>query len=273
MTTPVLTEKRGVPDAPETIGDELYRQRMNFANLLAALDPTDWEAPSRCSEWSVADVAGHVLNGAEFHVARLTGSANLARFTRYGAFQPAVTPQAWLRDSPRRTPDATINELRELAVSERELFRARLEAPDGEPERGPTGRPLHWSTRSLHSLWDSWIHERDVALALGQPAPSAARSFPLATMYGFLIVGSVAARRGTPLHVTLDLSDIAATPYEIGITADDVYVAAGSRTVPQVFGSAAEMLDSAAGRSPGLRTLQAPDFLLTALRHFRVALT
>ncbi|TDO37039.1 hypothetical protein C8E87_0633 [Paractinoplanes brasiliensis] len=61
--------------------------------------------------------------------------------------------------------------------------------------------------------------------------------------------------------------------YELGIAEDDVYVATGSRNAPQAHGSAAEMLDSAAGRGPGVETLAAPGFVLTALRHFQDALT
>ncbi|MEU8821848.1 maleylpyruvate isomerase family mycothiol-dependent enzyme [Actinoplanes sp. NPDC048796] len=268
--TLVLTEKKGVPGAPLLIADELHRQRTNFLRLLADLDPDEWEAQSRCTEWSVADVVGHVINGAEFHVARLTGSAQLARFRRYGAFDPATTPGAWLRDSVRRTPREAIATLRRLAGAERRHFRIRAEKPESTLEPGPAGRPLQWSVRSLHTLWDSWIHERDVALALGRAPRSPARTLPLTTMYGLLIVGSAAARRGEPLSATLDLWDSAASPYEVGVRADDVFVASGVGMRPQGSGPVAEVLDSAAGRGADPRqTLDAPEPVLAALTHFR----
>jgi uncharacterized protein (TIGR03083 family) len=270
LSTVVLTEKHGVSSSPQLIADELHRQRTNFLRLLAALDPHEWPAPSRCAGWSVEDVVGHVINGAEFHVARLTSSFELARFRRYGPFDPVTTPPAWLGDSVRRTPAAAIETLRELAEAEHRYFMARVRAPEDALEPGPAGRPLHWTTRTLHTLWDAWIHERDVALAVGRAPQSPVRSFPLMTMYGLLIVGSASAHRGRPLTVTLDLRGAAASPYDLGLEDDDVFVAAGSSGAVQGSGAAAEVLDSAAGRGTDLRqALDAPESARSAMIHFR----
>ncbi|GIJ76592.1 TIGR03083 family protein [Micromonospora phaseoli] len=260
MSDLVLTEKRGLNAGPEPIGTALEHQRSNFLRLVTQLDPAGWAAKSRCTAWSVHDVVRHVVNVAELHIALLSGSPDVERFLRHGPILPATTPQLWLADSPAQNPEETIQTLAVLIERERELFQARTAGPEGPLMPSPSGRQLHWSTLSLHMLWDAWIHERDVALALGFEPESRAEDFPLVTMYGLLLAGGVGVLAGHPPAATLALRDITETRYEIGVAEDDVFVVAGADGDAQGHGAAGEVLDSLTGREPDLaQALTAPE--------------
>ncbi|WBB81053.1 maleylpyruvate isomerase family mycothiol-dependent enzyme [Micromonospora sp. WMMD882] len=266
MSDLVLTEKRGLTAGPEMIAATLTRQRSNFLRLLAKLDADAWAAPSRCSAWSVHDVVGHVINVAELHVGLLGGGQDMERFLRHGPFSPATTPALWLADSPRQSPEATVQTLADLVDREQELFSARMAGPDGPLMPAPSGRLLHWSTRTLHMMWDAWIHERDVALALGLEPESRVEDFPLVTMYGLLLAGGVGVIGGQPPATVLALRDAAVSRYEIGVVDDDVFVAAGVDAEPDGHGDTAEVLDSLTGREPDLlRALTAPEPVIRSL--------
>ncbi|WP_428965017.1 maleylpyruvate isomerase family mycothiol-dependent enzyme [Micromonospora fluostatini] len=269
----VLTERRGLTVGPELIGEEVRRQRSNLLRLLATLNPQDWAAPTRCPDWSVHDLLRHMLNVTEFHVCHLSGDPELERFTRHGPFRPAITPALWLKDSPEQTPEATVEAWTQIVAEEQRHFAARAAEPDGPLTTGPSTRQLHWSTLSLHVLWDNWIHERDVALALGREPESRAEDFPLVTMYGLLIAGGVATVTGHPPAVTLELGDDATTRYEIGVDDDDVFVAAGATGDPHGSGSTTEVLDSLSGRGPELaEALRAPASVVAPLGTLRLVM-
>ncbi|MFD2765310.1 maleylpyruvate isomerase family mycothiol-dependent enzyme [Micromonospora eburnea] len=266
MSDLVLTEKRGLTAGPATIGATIQRQRSNFLRLVTQLDPAGWSAKTRCTAWSVHDVVRHVVNVAELHVALLSGSPDVGRFLRHGPFHPATTPALWLADSPAQSPEETVQTLTDLVARERELFQARAVGPEGPLMPAPSGRQLHWSTLSLHMLWDAWIHERDVALALGLEPESRAEDFPLVTMYGLLIAGGVGVLVGNPPAATLALRGATESRYEIGVAEDDVFVAAGVDGDPQGHGAADEVLDSLTGREPELaRALTAQEPVLASL--------
>lgn len=267
MSDLVLTEKRGLSAGPEAIGAALQRQRSNFVRLISKLDPDAWSAGSRCSAWSVHDVVRHVVNVAELHVGLLSNSPDVARFLRHGPFQPTTTPGLWLQDSPRHSPEETVQTLAGLVEQERKLFAARAAGPEGPLMPAPSGRQLHWSTLSLHMLWDAWIHERDVALALGWEPESRVEDFVPVTLYGLLIAAGVGMIAGNPPATTIELRDATGSPrYEIGVVEDDVFVAAGVDTAAQGHGDAAEVLDSLTGRGPDLtQALPAPESVLQSL--------
>lgn len=70
---------------------ELYRQAQDrFGTVLADVGQTQWDAPSACTEWSVRDVAGHVIWGQYQLRAWATGEEYAERAGAPGAPQPRV---------------------------------------------------------------------------------------------------------------------------------------------------------------------------------------
>jgi uncharacterized protein (TIGR03083 family) len=146
--------------------DELWRtihgQRSALADILGTLSPQDWEHASLCPDWTVRDVAAHVISSAGFS----TGEALVGVLRARGNFNRLMFNEA-KRLSARPT-DEIIADYRRL---------------DGS-RRHPPG------TTTVDPLMDVLVHTQDIVRPLGRhhemPArPSAvaadqvwSRSFP-----------------------------------------------------------------------------------------------
>lgn len=146
------------------------RQRLRFEALLGGLSEEEWITPSRCSGWTIHDVAAHLVGVNSFWSASL--AAGLAgRPTRVlGGFDPVDTPElmvAQMRGLTRhevlvqlaRTTDVFVEAISGLDDDDWSML---AEAPPG-----------HLSIRLMvqHALWDCWIHERDIAIPFGMETP------------------------------------------------------------------------------------------------------
>jgi uncharacterized protein (TIGR03086 family) len=70
---------------------ELYRRAQDgFDAVLADVRPEQWDAPSACAEWTVLDVAGHVIWGQHQMQAWATGEDYTEKAGAPGAPRPAV---------------------------------------------------------------------------------------------------------------------------------------------------------------------------------------
>jgi uncharacterized protein (TIGR03086 family) len=93
-----------------------YRKAQDdFDAVLAAVAPDQWDAPSECTEWTVRDVAGHVIWGQRQMRAWATGTDYADRRGAPGAPHPgemagpdpvAVWRAARAESVPTLTPDA-----------------------------------------------------------------------------------------------------------------------------------------------------------------------
>lgn len=165
-------------DAPPIIsidgppGDQLepvVRQRRRLEATLVELDDAAWISPSRCDGWSVQDVVAHLVSvDAFWRASLLAGLAGTP--TRYlDGFDPAATPALIVEGTRSHTPAEMLDQ---YVASNRGFLDALAEVD----ERGwsmlgesPAG---HVPIRLLahHALWDCWVHERDIVLALGTTA-------------------------------------------------------------------------------------------------------
>jgi uncharacterized protein (TIGR03083 family) len=249
----VLTEKTGFRTGPDTIREALYAQRRRFSAFLMNLRPSSWSARSRCSEWTVHEVARHVLDVTELHADRLARRSG--RFDDLDAFDPVTTPPKWLAGSFDQTPEDTCEALLSLSDEEHRLFASRIEENDDALTLGPLGRELHWSVLSLHIFWDAWMHERDIAFPLGLDIRSTDAELRLMVLYGLLSAAAPSAWAGDHLHVSLVLDGSPDHSYEISSTDDDIEVTAGATSPAALRGPAGPILDSMGGRGPALAEL------------------
>lgn len=248
----ILTERLGLSRGPELIRDALLLHRREFSALLGRLDPSAWSTPAHRSLWSVHEVARHLADVAEFHTARLTDSPERERFERFGPFNPATTPAKWLEASSGESPQETMRRLARVTDEEFRAFGVRVEEGADTLEPSAARRQVLWSVRSLHVLWDAWLHERDVTVALGIDAPSDASVLRLVTMYGLLIAAGASALRGSDLQTSIALDGGPDLLYEIASHEDDVRVTVVSEGVPALSGRIEAVLESLAGRGPHL---------------------
>jgi uncharacterized protein (TIGR03083 family) len=244
----VLTEKLGVNTGPAVIREALYVQRRRFVATLRSFGPSEWAAPSRCSLWSVHEVVRHLADVEEFNICRLTGG-NVERFTRYGAFDNCTTPAKWMQDTAGQQPQETLEILARQADEEYRGFALRIKGNDQTLIPGITGRPNHWSVRTLHSYWDAWIHERDIAMPLGVEVRSSDDELRLIAAYALQL--ATAIHGGAHLRASLALHGAPDVAYHIDGDPDDISVTAGtSRPPDMVEGDLGAALDSLAGRGP-----------------------
>jgi uncharacterized protein (TIGR03083 family) len=193
-------------------GDQLApvtRQRRRFETMLEGLGDDDWRAPTRCESWTVQDVVAHVVGvNAFWHASVQAGLAGTPTRVLAG-FDPATTPDLMVAPMRELAPAEVLAQF----VSSNEAFLGVLaELDDGDWRTLAESPPGHVPIRLLaaHALWDSWIHERDVALPLGLPPPlepdevesclryAAALSPAFAIEAGQLLAGTFAVEAGDP---------------------------------------------------------------------------
>jgi uncharacterized protein (TIGR03083 family) len=142
------------------------RQRRRLEALLNDRSDDEWRSASRCEGWTVQDVVAHLAGVNVFWVASVLAGLAGAPTKLLAAFDPARHPALLVEGtrslSPREVLDqfVTSNDgfLGALATLDEAGWSALAETPVG-----------HVSIRLLahHALWDSWVHERDIAIPLG----------------------------------------------------------------------------------------------------------
>lgn len=164
---PPIISIEGRPDdqlAPAT------RQRRRLERTLATLSGDDWHVPSRCDGWSVQDVVAHLVGVNTFWAASVRAGAAGTPTRILSGFDPAATPPLLI--APMRTLTAT-EVLDQFVQSNDDFLGAVAELDDASWSLVAEAPPGHIPIRLLvhHALWDSWIHERDIALPLGLTHP------------------------------------------------------------------------------------------------------
>lgn len=139
----------------------LLDELQNFADLVNSLSDEQWQAPSRCGDWSNADVAAHVTG-------QFTDVVNL-RLDGLG------TPEVTQRQVEERR-GRTQAELAEELASSTKLGADILAAFDDEAWNGPApGGTPNTLGFGVEALWyDAYLHADDIRSGLGQPAPRGA---------------------------------------------------------------------------------------------------
>jgi len=153
-------------------GDQLApltRQRRRLEATLADLTEQQWLAPSRCEDWTVRDVVAHLAGVNRFwHASVRAGLAGTP--TRFlVSFDPATTPPLMVEQMRAMTSAEVLDA---FATSNDAFLGAVADLADEQWSMLAESPPGHVPIRLLaqHALWDSWVHERDIAVPLGIPA-------------------------------------------------------------------------------------------------------
>ena len=128
-----------------------------FADLVRGLSGPEWETPTRCTGWRVADVAAHVIG-------QLTDVVNF-RLEDLGS--PEVTARQ-VAERRGRTAAELADELDGAAKTAGDLVAAFDDAAFDGPGPQGNGTTLGFG---LEALWfDTFLHADDIRSALGRPA-------------------------------------------------------------------------------------------------------
>lgn len=173
------------------ISDGLLAELDDFGELLRSLAPADLPTPTRCTGWTVADVAGHV-------VGQMTDVAN-------GNLAGLGTPEVTEREARERAGrsaaelDTELTDDRALAAEQLAVFDdAAWNAPVTSDYDGTLGE-------GVLALWlDGYVHADDIRAALGRK-PSRGDGLRASIHY---VARDLAQRRWGPATLALDAMDV-----------------------------------------------------------------
>jgi uncharacterized protein (TIGR03083 family) len=148
------------------LGELFVRQHRRLEAIFASLGDDEWRAPTRCEHWRVQDIATHVTAVNGFFHRSITAALAGTPTRMLEGFDPKATPAAMVESVPATTPANTLAEL----VTSNDAVCGLVSGLDDEQwatiAEGPPGLvPIRLLVH--HSLWDTWVHERDVGLPLG----------------------------------------------------------------------------------------------------------
>ncbi len=239
----------GVLDDPSV---PLLRQRRRLASLVAELDDAQWAAPSRCDGWSVQDVIAHLVGVNRFWAISIA-AARRGEPTRFLAtLDPVATPAAMV-DEVRSLSWATVLE---RFVESNEAIAESLAGMDHDGWSSVLGEapPGHVPLRAvaLHALWDSWIHERDIALPLGFAPVEEADEIADCLSYVAALSPAFAISQGSTRRGSIALE---VTDPEVRVVVDVgdailVHDGAASPDALHLTGSAVALLEALSYRAP-----------------------
>jgi uncharacterized protein (TIGR03083 family) len=192
--------------------------------LLDGLAPAEWERPTVCEPWTVADMVGHLIGAAESHASVREGLRQQLWAQRHKGEFGGSDLDAWtglhVREHADLTSTARLERLREIApraVRGRARFpRLLRRVPVSLPDAGslPAGSPQRVTLGELNTVIftrDVWLHRVDISRATGWDV----RLDP--AVDGRIIedvVADWAARHGRPFQ--LQLSGPAGGSYRCG---------------------------------------------------------
>ncbi|MBI2169380.1 MAG: maleylpyruvate isomerase family mycothiol-dependent enzyme [Actinobacteria bacterium] len=133
----------------------VVREHDLFADFIEGLTDEEWNTPSRCEGWTVADVAAHVVGGI----------ADVAA----GNFEGLGTPEVTQREVDERrgkSPGELAQELRDAMKVNQELLSVFDEAAWNSPSPGGFEGTTLQGVEALY--YDAYLHADDIRAAIGR---------------------------------------------------------------------------------------------------------
>src|SRR5947208_3364696 len=126
-----------------------------FGRLIRSLTSEEWQTPTRCEGWTVADVAAHVIG-------TLTEVANL----RLDGLGTPETTQRIVDEHRGRTPDELADELEASAKLGADIVAGFDDAGWEAPAPGGVSRSVGFGVETLS--YDTFVHADDIRAATGR---------------------------------------------------------------------------------------------------------
>ena len=237
-------------------------QRGRFVQMVRGLSDEQLRGPSRCSEWSVQDVARHVTQMSDLMQRAIVAARNGEKFAPFKEFNPKVTPNELVRAIDGESAETTIAEFDRTT---RSLEHALDELGDDASLllASPAGRQP-WPRSILHALFDSAVHERDVAEPVGVRVDAGEAETGAIAAYQVLLASRIACAFGMSYAAELVLTGVPVLT--VRVDGADVSVTRTSGTgAPVCRGNAVPVLDAMTNRGDLGSVLSAPPEVTTAL--------
>lgn len=191
----------------EELVDALDDVWSSTAAVGTALTEAEWDAPTDCPGWTVKDVVAHVIGIEETIQGHATPAVDVPDYAHVHG-DVARMNETWV-ESMRRLAGAEVLERFTRVTAERlAVLRATDTAGFGAETWTPRG-PGTVRDQLGFRIFDSWVHEQDIRLAVGRPGgfegPGASATLRrcIDTM-GYVVGKKVAPPDGTTVVFELD---------------------------------------------------------------------
>lgn len=151
---------------PAAVAVPTIRQRRRLAERLAGFDADDWNHPTRCDGWTARDVVAHLGTGNWFWEMSIRSGleGNASRLLE--TFDPVASPAEMV--AAIADDGAAVLEQYTASVASLTTLLESLRPSDWEAiAESPPGH-VSVSAVAHHALWDSWVHERDIFVPMGE---------------------------------------------------------------------------------------------------------
>jgi uncharacterized protein (TIGR03084 family) len=166
----------------EAVLHALVEQQDELGSLLAGMAPADWDRPSRCAGWTIADVVLHLAQTNEMAIGSAEGHFGEAMEALGAGLPPA-------RDIDEGAGFMVARDRGAGAAAAYQRWRASCTALRAALEAGDPSRRVEWvagklSARTLATtrLAETWIHTGDIAYGLGVSVPATLRLWHVARL-------------------------------------------------------------------------------------------
>lgn len=227
----------------------LLRQRRRFAALLQTLTDEQWATQSRCSEWTVQGVISHLLQTDQFWAISMTAGLRGEPTRFLATFDPVASPAQAVAGMITLTPaEVLARYLANLEAFEAVIASIADDQWDTVMAEAPPGH-LSLGATALHALWDSWIHERDVAIPLGLTPVEEADEVEAILRYAVGLSPSFVSSVGTNKSGTLGIVTTEPSLSLVVHAADTVRVSDGTGDGPCLRGRAVDLIEALSYRA------------------------
>ena len=254
-TVPTLLVEPSFADT--TVAWKFHRDRLTAA--LANLPVAEWDRPTRCADWSVREVIGHLIVVDGFWAMTFTNAlAQAAPTTMLEGFNPSNSTDAMVAATTELEISALLAQFvdgtdalaRVVDGFGTEHWEARCESPIGH---------LPATCNFGHAFWDSWLHERDIFEPVGVAPAIVADELSAATRFSLLFAGLQGGLVDDPtpagpgperaIDVTIAFEDLPDTAIRVQIDRGvRITPAAVDRAIPA--GHAIDVVEGLTGRRP-----------------------
>jgi uncharacterized protein (TIGR03083 family) len=130
----------------------------SLEELLAGLDPDDWQAQSLCPDWTVQGVVAHLTSAESALVGWMPGSVEDV---------PFGTVRAVFGECMEMEGSELAERLSAVLASRRADLSATTDEDFDRPSFSPVGPTTYGGFMRIRTF-DFWVHERDIAVPLGR---------------------------------------------------------------------------------------------------------
>jgi len=236
--------------SPADVLEPVARQRRRLAAVVSSFTDEQWARPSRCAGWSNRDVIAHLDTTNGFWVFSIASGLRGEPSRLLLGFDPAATPAQLVAASDGVPTGQVLEQFLASTDALLDVLTSLDDAGWSTLAETPAGH-LSVSAVAHHALWDSWVHERDILLPLGDSPDEEADEIAASIRYvaalsPAMVLNRGAAQRGAfAIHVTdPDLQVVV----DVG---DEVLVRSGEADVELTLtGDAVALLEALSVRAP-----------------------